>query len=459
MTLAPLGGPGFPGSGEGATTAGAVLSAEVVESLGGRRYRIVIGGKLLEAVSSVSLGLGEEILARVRHAGPPVLLELLADDRTSAPPGREGAYAVVRGGVPGETGGETPAPALSGALTRLVASLPEPQRELLAKLFHAGASGTPALPRQVMEGLAQSLLSADPELRRIDAWIAALDEAHAARPAAAPETLAAALAEAIDALPSAERAALARAFPPGVADPAVADLRELLTRLPPDMLAAHPSVTRLAELARVSMEESMPAGAVSPTPAETAHLSADPDFPASREWIAALPAVRAGRLRSFLVAREERVISETPWSGPLREVARILDAPAPPGAGDPVPFSGASGHGVLRVFARSPEGEKKSAPGRKEPLRVGILLEMSRLGPVGAVVAGSPDGRSLDVTISADRDGSRALLREGLGALKSSLEAVGWISPVLSVAAPARRAAEAIFGSGEQAEGSIDVVA
>ncbi len=335
-------------------------------------------------MSSVSLGLGEEVLARVRHAGPPVLLELLSEGRADAPRGREGGYAVVRGSPGGGSAGvpAAPAPPLFEALTRLVASLPQPQRELFAKILHAGGQAPAAPPRPMIESLAQSLLAADPELRRIDGWITALDGA-----SDDPGRLAETLSRAAKELSGAERDLLARSFPSGGAG------------------------------------------------------------------------LDAARLRAFLAAREERAIAERPWSGPLREVTRILETGAPPGSGDLVPFSSASGHGVLRVFAR-PQGEGRKAPsGGQGPVRVGILLEMSRLGPVGAAVAGSPDGRSLDVIVSADRDGSRARLRAGLGELKSALEAAGWNAPVLSVAEPERRAAEAIFGEGERTEGSIDVVA
>ncbi len=460
MTLDPLGGARLPGpdGGAGIPAAGEILSAEVIESLGNRRYRVVIDGRLLEAVSSVPLGLGEEVLARVRHAGPPVLLELLADDRAGAPGGREGGYAVVRGTPEGNPGAAAPSP-LAAPLARLVEVLPEPQRELLARLLRPGAAGAPVVPRQVVEGLARSLLAADPELRRIDGWIAALDGRFPAREAAAPEALAAALAEAMDALPPVEREALARAFPAGAGDAVVADLRAVLARLPEGALAAHPAVARLADLARAAGEEAVPAPAASATPEEAARLAADPDLPASREWLAGLPAARGARLRMFLAAREDGMITERPWSAPLREVARILDSGAQPGPGEMLPFSGASGHGVLRVYARGQEGGKKGPRDGREPARVGILLEMSRLGPVGAVVTGSPDGRTLAVALSADRNEARASLRAGLGELKSALEAAGWRAPSLSVWQPERRPAEAVFGDPADREGSIDVVA
>lgn len=457
MSLDPLFGLRFPqASGAPGLVPGGLVSAEVVESLGNRRYRVVIDGRLLEAVSSVSLLLGEEVLARVRHAGPPVLLELMADRPPAAGPAptRPGAYALVRGGTDAGGPGAGRPSEVASALSRLAAALPEEKRAALAPLLERRPFPTAAELRPIVESLAQSLLASDGELKRLDAWIASLDRALAARPVPPPERLAAALAEALAALSPEERGLLEKGYPADVPDPAVGRLKEVLARIPPAALAARPGLARLADVAGAAGSAEAPPA---PTPQEAALLSGNAGAPEARHWLDALPPLRAERLRAFLAAREETAIAERPWSAPLREVARLLDAPGGLSTPDTVPFWSPEGRGMLRVYAREEKAGAKGR-GRTGPSHVGIFLEMSRLGPVGALVAGEPGGGRVSVDFSVERVESRKRLREALPDLERGLKGAGWRETALSVGEGERPAAQVLF-AGESPQGSIDVVA
>lgn len=458
MSLDPLSGFRFrPAPGTPGLVPGGLVSAEVVESLGNRRYRVVIEGRLLEAVSSVSLLLGEEVLARVRHAGPPVLLELMADRASPSAdpsPARPGAYALLRDGTAAAAPpGGRPA-GIAQALSDLVAALSEEKRAALAPLLQRRPFPSPAELRPIVESLAQSLLASDAELRRLDGWISSLDQALAGRPVPSPDRIAAALSEALAALSPQERALLEQGLPAGSADPAAERLREVLARIPPDLLASHPGLARLADSARAAgPDEASPA----PTPPEASVLAGSPDAPESRAWIERLAPLRIERIRAFLAAREEQAIGGRPWSAPLREVARLLDAPGSLATPDAVPFWSPEGRGMLRVYAREEKAEK-GRRGRLGPPRVGIFLEMSRLGPVGALVSGDAGTGRLSVDFSVERADARSRLRAALPELESALKGIGWREAGLRVTEAERPAAQALF-EGESPQGSIDVVA
>ncbi len=382
MSLNPVaGGAGGAGLPAEPFVAGEILHTQVIASLGNRRYQVAIAGRLLEAVSSVPLFLGEEVAARVRHAGPPLLLELkVASDAASgqAAPGREGAYAVLRtpGAGGGGEGGASSAALpvlLRQSLEALLSSLPEAQRALLAQAMAIGEPFAPARFRTLLEEMAQALLGADRELVRIGRWIDTLAKQTGRNPVPLGAS----------SFPTPEEAEVLNTDPEGAAARA---------------WRARQSPARLAEL--------------------LAHLAVREESELSgRSWTK--PLREAVRQLDQAIPRGPSALIPF-WTDAGKGVLRVNRR-----TGDP-------------------ESEARRQH-QKLPQSVGIFLEMSWLGAVAVLVSGDGASRAASVSFTADRPQTVERLRAASQELADALVAAGWADAAIEVSLGKRPAAEVFF--------------
>ena len=90
----------------------------------------------------------------------------------------------------------------------------------------------------------------------------------------------------------------------------------------------------------------------------------------------------------------------------------------------------------LKVLRREQgRGQGGGGETRKGPLRVGVALELSALGRVGADLVS--EARNLAVTLKAERPEAESLLRRHRGELESSLKVLGFEASVGVATAPA----------------------
>lgn len=262
MSLPPVdrgGISGPPPAGSLRPAPGEVLVAQVVEALGNRRYRVAIEGRLLEAVSGVHLDLGEEVVARVRHPGPPLLLEIA---RASGDAGA--GYAVLRGARGPDAA--LSADGLAGKIRALVAVLPPEAAEIFAPVVSARQAAVAdvlaALTRAVERALA-----ADPVLARLDGWIdrlSAIAAGHAGSPPVAASPADGLSAEETAALAADSGTSRARAFQEGLSPERAAFLLRALLGEEEVVLKARPWTRPARELAAALASSGAPEEAFVP---------------------------------------------------------------------------------------------------------------------------------------------------------------------------------------------------
>lgn len=467
--LFPSGGPLPPrGGGPLPFAPGDLLHAQVFESLGNKRYRIIVEGRMLEAASEVALALGQEVVARVRHLGPPLHLELFTAQEARAMlvwPREGGGIRDPAPASPLPARPETPLPGSLRMLAPLRAQAPPALATLLDGYLGAHPFAVPPGTGSRMARLfAEALLSGDAELARIDGWIARLSD-RAGSPAPGGEVPGASAGTApaeivlLKGNPGtpAARAWLA-ALPPERAAALLSALggeRKAAAALP----AGDPERTRIegwaSRLAARAGEGGVGGEGAPPTPAEQAFLKGDPKAPEARAWADALPSERAASLVRLLEGEERLAMEARPWTRVLREAARSArqegEGRSEEIARD-VPFAFGAEAGVLRVHRRA-GGEGRPA-GEGEPLRVGLLLSMSRLGTVAAALAAR--GKRLDVDFRAERSATAEAISRARGELAEVLRGLGW-TPSVSAEASVEPPAVSFFAPPAH-PGSVDVV-
>ncbi len=361
------------------------VEAEVLSDLGGNAHEIRIAGRIVKVTAPQPLEVGAALLLSVRQASGRLILEIMSQ-RSVSP---------------------APEAALADRLEALGAPRSEAYRDALAALLERGLP----VDRKALDRLA------------------ALGEEFPASPALARRAAAFLVSQgqepshdAVEALLAAARGgSLAKALP----------VLERLGLLPDGPLSA-PGPEVLAKALGKVQEDVAKLLAADPT---LAILDKEP--PSEARTLA-----------------EKKVMEEMPGLRPLKEAATALRAALQEEAGrlqmglDGTRYAEGvfqpPGHGkesqLVRLKVLRREGGSGGG-GKQGPLRVGVALDLSVLGGVGADLLA--EGRGLSVALKAERPEAEALLKAHQVELASALKRLGFEAAV-SVTPASRGELEAV---------------
>ncbi len=361
------------------------VEAEVLSDLGGGTHEIRLAGRILKVQAPQPLAIGVALLLSVRQASGSLVLEILGQRQVTTAPEASLSARLASIGAPRD---EAHRDALAALLER---GLPVDRRSLdLLVSIGEGFPVSPALARRAAAFLLSQGLEVSHE--SVADLLAAARGGGMAR--------AVTLLGGTD-LPEARTAlGLLVENPWSVPGPerllkALSTLEEGAARL----LASDP---RLAEL------DTQPASEAR-SRAEREAMEALPGLKLLREAATSLRSAlqeEAGRLQ---MGRDGTRYAEGVFQPPGRETV-------------PVP---------LKVFRR--EGGQDGA--RKGPMRVGVALDLSKIGRVGADLVS--DAGRLAVTLKAERVETGDLMRFHQAELATALQTLGFEASVSVAMAPA----------------------